>query len=148
MKLAAAAVILLAAGLYVGRLTKPANLDAGQIAALEKTLKVSLEAQLKQNLQKNFEKSFADFVTANDEQLSELASSIDDTQQWQRLVIAAVLEQMELNRQNENYQLQDAFVTFASQTQQKFSETELTLAKLIGKNNAPANPNNNKDNLQ
>ncbi len=146
--LAAAAVVLVAAGLFAGRLTKPSKLDTEQIAALEKTIKTSLQAQLQQDLQKNFEQTFADFVTANNEQLTSLASSIDDTQQWQQLVIAAVLEQMELNRQNENEELANALVTFASQTEEKLNKTDAILVKLIGNNNPQKNQENQKNNLQ
>jgi hypothetical protein len=148
LKIAVAAVIFLSVGLYAGRLTKPAKIDTEQLASLETTLKTSIEMQLNKNLQEKIEQNFTDFVNMNSEQLSELASTIDDTQQWQRLVIAAVLEQMELNRQNENEELRNALVNFASQTEDKITQTEAILVKLIEKNNTQKSPENQKDNLQ
>lgn len=82
LKLAAAALILLTAGVFAGRLTKPAKLDTGQLATLEKTLKSSIETQLSNDLQEKLEQNFTALVQVNNEQLSELTSSIDDTQQW------------------------------------------------------------------
>ncbi len=148
IKMAAAAVILLVAGVYAGRLTKPSKLDASQLAAVEKMLENSIETKLNQDLQKKIEQNFATFVSENNEQLSSLASSIDDAQQWQQLVIAAVLEQMEQNRQTENEELTNALIDFAAQTQQKLQQTDITLAKLIGKNDVQNNPEIKKNNLQ
>ncbi len=148
LKLAAAAVILVAAGMYAGRLTRPSKLDASQLAVVEKMLESSIETKLNQDLQKKIEQNFAAFVSENNEQLSSLASSIDDAQQWQQLVIAAVLEQMEQNRQTENEELTNALIDFAAQTQQKLQQTDVTLAKLIGKNDVQNNPEIKKNNLQ
>jgi len=148
LKLAAAAVILLAAGVFAGRLSRPAKIDTVQLAAIEKTLKGTLESQIQQSLEKKFEQELTDFAQQNNEQMSELASSIGDTQQWQQLVIAAVLEEMELNRQYENEELTNALYDFAEQTQQKLQQTNLLLAKLVGSNGVQKSLDNKKDNLQ
>ena len=148
LKMAAAAAIILTAGLYAGRLTKPAKLDTEQLAALEKTLKTTLQSQIQKDLQEKIAEDFQSLITINNTQLNELTDSIDESQKWERVLISLVLEQMELDRYNENKELRNALVTFAAQTEQKLTQTELTLAKITEKNNTQKSLNNQKDNLQ
>jgi hypothetical protein len=148
LKMAAAAVFILAAGFYVGRLTKPIKLDAEQLGSLQKTLKSTLELEIKQNLQEKLEQDFQSLVRTNNVQLNDLAAAIDTAQKWERLLIAAALKQMESNRLNENNELRNELVTFASLTERKLAETEKSLAKLTGNNSPDKSPVNQTDNLK
>lgn len=148
LKMTAAAVFILAAGFYAGRLTKPIKLDAEQLGSLQKTLKSTLELEIKQNLQEKLEQDFQSLIRTNNVQLNDLAAAIDTAQKWERLLIAAALKQMESNRLNENNELRNELVTFASLTERKLAETEKSLAKLTGNNSPDKSPVNQTDNLK
>jgi hypothetical protein len=148
LKLAAAAAIILAAGFYAGRLTRPVKLDPQQLGTLQMTLKSTLESQIQQNLQAKFEKDFQSLLITNNTQLNDLAAAIDSAQKWERLLIAAALKQMETNRLNENNELRNELVTYASFTERKLAETEKTIAKLMAGNSPEKNSVNQIDNIK
>ena len=144
LKLAAAAAIILAAGVYAGRLTKSVKIDESQLAAIEKTLK----SQIQQELQESLAQDFQSLMAINEAQFNELADSIDESQKWERTLISLVLEQMELNRQTESEELKNSLIDFASQTSEKLTKTEAILEKLTAKNEPLNKLDNQKDNLQ
>ncbi|MHC4460738.1 MAG: hypothetical protein ACYS6W_01765 [Planctomycetota bacterium] len=131
-KLAAAAVLLIAAGYTAGRLSAPPA-DMKQLRSdLETSLKLSLEeemnrrwqpvftascVQLKEELHQQLRRDLAEFadriLTASgsltEQRLMELINLIEDARKQDRRRVATALEQIEINR------LQD-LVTLAAQT--------------------------------
>ncbi len=72
-KIAAAAVILIAAGFFIGQLTRPMKLDAEQFQALEKSVKTFLVPLIRQGLKENMAQQLQ---VAVDQRYSELKNEL------------------------------------------------------------------------
>ncbi len=155
IKFAAAAVFLIIAGFAAGRLTttKPPNIEQIQ-AALEPAIRNRLLGEMKQYMQLGLANSYfrlkddlneqycqdlnhlaANIVTANgnltNQLLENLIKSIDEAQTQDRQLLAAAIEQVELNRRRDNAQLSNAFVSFAAQTENELTQTKRDMAELL-----------------
>ena len=139
IKLAAAAVLLIAAGYAVGRLTTP-TLDMEKLhAALENSLRASLTeemdqrwqtafttncVQLKDQLQQQVRRDLAEFAaqtlaasnTLTEQRLLKLAELIEAARERDRLQVAAAIEEIELNRLQDKSQIGNSLVALAAQT--------------------------------
>ncbi|MHC4483027.1 MAG: hypothetical protein ACYSW4_05720 [Planctomycetota bacterium] len=69
--------------------------------------------------------------TVTDRRLTELIEAIDAAQTQERRWIAAALEQMEFNRQKENSELRNDFVSFAVQTGDELARTKQDMAQFL-----------------
>lgn len=147
---AAAAVVFIAVGFLVGRVSTSQPVDIDQ---LRNELKVSLASeirkevseQLKGDLQAAFAAGFeqvgeglrneyrqdlnryaiqtlAASNAATNQLLTELIATIDTSRTRDLRTIAAVMEQMELNRMRDSSELRDSFATFASYTGNELNE--------------------------
>jgi hypothetical protein len=141
IKIAAAAVLLIAAGYATGRLSAPRAPDMEQIrATLEPTIRQNLLAETKQYLQLALANGYiriqdelrqqyredlnryavqtlAASNAVTNELLTELIESINTAQAQDLRRIAAALEQMELNRLYDKTQLVGGLETLAYQTE-------------------------------
>jgi len=155
IKIAAAAVLLIAAGYATGRLAAPQPLDMEQIrAALEPNIRQELLAETKQYLQLGLANGYiriqdelrqqyrqdlnrfamqtlAASNAVTNELLSELIESINATQTQDLRRIAAALEQMELNRLYDKSQLVSGLETLAYQTEDELQRTKQDVAQLL-----------------
>jgi len=154
-KIAAAAVLLIAAGYATGRLSAPRAPDMAQIrAALEPEIRKSLLDETKQYLQlglanayvriqdelsqqyrEDLRRAVLQSVTASNavtnELLIELIESFNEAQSQDRQRIAAALEQIESNRLRDRDELSNAFATFALETEDELMRTKQGLAHFI-----------------
>ena len=154
-KVAAAAVLLIIAGYAAGRLSAPRGPDAEQLqAALEPAIRQNLldemkqywqlaltssYVQLKDDLTQQYRRDLNRFAiqtlaasnAVTNELLTELIESINVAQTEDRQWVAAALEQIELNRRQDNAQLSNAFVTFAVQTEDELLRTRQNMAQLL-----------------
>jgi hypothetical protein len=154
-KIAAAAVLLIAAGYATGRLSAPRSPDMTQIRlALEPEIRKSLLNETKQYLQlglanayvriqdelsqqyrEDLRKAVLQSVTASNtvtnELLTELIESFNEAQNQDRQRFAAALEQMESNRLRDKNELSNALATFALETEDELMRTKQGLAHFI-----------------
>lgn len=138
-KLAAAAVLLIAAGFAIGRLTTP-SIDMEQLhAALENSLRASLTEEMDQRWQKAFtancikfkdelqqqvRRDLTEFAsqtlaasnTLTEQRLIQLIELIEAARERDRLQVAAALEEIELNRLQDKSQLGNSLVALAART--------------------------------
>jgi hypothetical protein len=154
-KIAAAAVLLIAAGYATGRWSAPRAPDVKQIqAALEPAIrrdlldetrqyvqaalasgyvqiKDELSRQYRQDLSRAATETLAASNSITNELLTRLIKSIDAAQSQDRQQVAAALEQVELNRQRDRHQLSSALASFAVQTEDEFARTRKDVAQAL-----------------
>lgn len=138
-KFAAAAVLLIAVGYAIGRLTTPQP-DMEQLqSAMETSLRASLLeemnnrwqtaftancVQLKDELQQQVRRDLTEFAaqtlaasnTLTEQRLIQLIELIEAARERDRLQVAAALEEIELNRLQDKSQLGSGLVALAAQT--------------------------------
>jgi hypothetical protein len=155
IKIAAAAVLLIAAGYATGRLAAPQPPDMEQIrAAIEPTIRQRLLDETKQYLQLTLANGYiriqdelrqqyrqdlnrfamqtlAASNAVTNELLTELIESINTTKTQDLRRIAAALEQMELNRLYDKTQLVSGLETLAYQTEDELQRTKQDMAHLL-----------------
>lgn len=154
-KIAAAAVLMVAAGYVAGRWSAPRAPDMEQIrAALEPAIrrdlldetrqyvqsglasgfvqvKNELSEQYRQDLSKAAVQTLAASNSITNERLVELIESVNRAQSQDRQWFASALEQVELNRLRDRSQLSSAFATFAVQTEDKLNRTKKDVAQVL-----------------
>jgi len=147
-KIAAAAVLLIAAGYVTGRLSAPRAPDMEQIRAalepsirrnlLEETkqymqvglanayvqIKDELSEQYRQELNRVALQSVAASNTITNELLTEIIESFNEVQYQDRQRIVTALEQIESRRLQDRNELSNAFATLALQTEEKLERTK------------------------
>jgi len=144
-KVAAAAVLLIVAGFAAGRLSTPRQPDIAQIqAALEPAIRNQLLDEMKQYLQlgltncyvrlkddltQQYRSDLSQYAAqtmaassaVTNQLLEELIASINAAQAQDRQWVAEAFKQFELNRLRENAKLNNAFISFAAQTEDELS---------------------------
>ena len=154
-KIAAAAVLLIAAGYATGRLSGPRPPDMEQIrAALEPAIRQNLLDETKQYLQLGLAngyvrikdelsrqyrqdlsrvalQSVAASNAMTNELLTELIESISEAQNQDRQWVVAALDQIESNRLHDRNQLSNAFATFALQTEDEQMRIKQDMAHFL-----------------
>lgn len=154
-KFAVAAVFLIITGFAAGRLTTTKPLDIKDIqASLEPAIRSRLLGEMKQYMQLGLANSYvrlkddlteqyrqdfyqlaANIVAANgnmtNQLLENLIESVDAAQAQQQQLFEAAIEQIELNRRRDNAQLSNAFVSFATQTENELNQTKQDMAELL-----------------
>ena len=154
-KIAAAAVLLIAAGYATGRLSAPRAPDMAQIrTALEPEIRKSLLDETKQYLQlglanayvriqdelsqqyrEDLRRAVLQSVAASNavtnELLTELIESFNEAQNQDRQLVAAALGLIESNRQQDRTELSNALVTLALQTEDEIMRTKQDVAQFL-----------------
>lgn len=154
-KVAAAAVLLIAAGYATGRLSAPRAPEMEQIrAALEPEIRQSLLAETKQYLQLGLANAYVriqDELTqqyrqdlrqvalqsvaasnaVTNELLAELIESFNEAQNQDRQLVAEALGQIESKRQQDRTDLTNALATLALQTEDEFMRTKQDMAQFL-----------------
>jgi len=154
-KIAAAAVLLIAAGYATARLTVPQPPDMEQIQAvlepkirqnlLDETkqylqlglangyirVKDELTQQFRQDMNRVALQSVAASNAVTNELLTVLIESFNEAQSQDRQRIAAALEQIESNRLRDITELGDAFATFAVLTEDELMRTKQDMAHVL-----------------
>ena len=154
-KIAAAAVLLIAAGYATGRLTGPQPLDMQQIqAALEPAIRQKLLEETKQYVQLGLANGYiriqdelsqqyrqelnrvalqavAASNAVTNELLTVLIESFNEAQSQDRQRIAAALNEIESNRLKDRSELSDAFTTFAMQTEDELIRNKQDMAQFM-----------------
>jgi hypothetical protein len=154
-KIAAAAVLLIAAGYAVGRLSAPRAPDIEQIrVALEPEIRQNLLDETKQYLQLGLANGYIrirdelsqqyrqdlrqvalQFVAASNavtnELLTELIESFNEAQNQDRQLVAAALGQIESERQQDRTELTNALATLALQTEDEIMRTKQDVAQFL-----------------
>jgi len=152
---AAAVVLLILAGYAAGRLSAPRLPDAEQLqAVLEPAIRQNLldemkrywqlgltsnYVRLKDELSQQYRHELDQFAiqtlaasnAVTNQLLAELVQSINAAQTQDLRRIAAALEQIELNRLQDNTQLSNAFATFAVRTEDELQRTKKNMAQLL-----------------
>jgi hypothetical protein len=147
-KIAAAAVLLIAAGYVTGRLSAPRAPDMEQIRAalepsirrnlLEETkqymqlglanayvrIKDELSEQYRQELNRVALQSVAASNAVTNELLTEIIESFNEAQNQDRQRIVTALEQIESRRLRDRSELSNAFATLAMQTEEELERTK------------------------
>jgi hypothetical protein len=154
-RVAAAAVVLIAAGYAVGRWSAPRPPDLEQIrAAIEPAIRQELLDETRQYVQLSLANGYlqvkdelseqcrqdlsrvaiqtlaASNATTND-LLAQFIEFINAAQIKDRQRVAAALEQIELNRLRDRNQLSSAFATFAVQTEDELMQTKKDVAHVL-----------------
>ena len=154
-KIAAAAVLLIAAGYATGRLSGPRPPDMEQIrAAIEPAIRQELLAETKQYLQLGLANGYVRIrdelsqqyrsdlnrvalqtvATSNavtNELLTELIESINEAQNQDRQWVVAALDRIESNRLQDRNQFSNALATFALQTEDELMRTKQDVAHVL-----------------
>jgi len=154
-KIAAAAVLLIAAGYATGRLSGPRPPDMEQIrAALEPKIRQNLldetrqyvqlglangyirirdelSQQYRQELSRVALQSVAASNAVTNEMLIELIESFNEAQSQDRQRIAAALEQIESNQLHDRNQFGNALATLALQTEDELIRTKQDMAHFL-----------------
>jgi DNA-binding ferritin-like protein (Dps family) len=154
-KIAAAAVLLIAAGYAAGRLSAPRPPDMDQIrAALEPAIrqnlldetkrymqlglanayiriKDELSEQYRQDLRQVAKQSVAASNAVTNGLLTELIELFNKAQNQDRQLVAAALGQIESKRQQDRTELTDALTTLALQTEDEFMRTQQNMAQFL-----------------
>jgi hypothetical protein len=160
-KIAAAAVLLIAAGYAAGRLSAPRAPDMEEIqAALEPKIrkrlldetkqymqlglanayiriKDELSQQYRQELNRVALQSVATSNAVTNELLTELIESFNEAQNQDRQRIVTALEQIESRRLQDRTELSNAFATLALQTEEELERTKQGVVQLLS-NTQPA----------
>jgi hypothetical protein len=163
-KLAAAAVILITAGYFAGRLSAPKPPDVEQLqAAIEPVirqnlleemgrywqlssavsyarLKDQLGEQYRQDLNQFATRTLAASTTVTNELLEQLIDAINTAQTHDRRWVAAALQQIETSRLQDKTQLSSGLVTLATYTEDELLRARYDIAKFLADtqpNNAP-----------
>jgi len=154
-KIAAAAVLLIAAGYATGRLSGPRPPDMEQIrAALEPKIrqnlldetkqyvqlglangyiriKDELSQQYRQDLNRVALQSVAASNAVTNELLTELVEAFNEAQNQDRQLVATAIEQMESNRLKDRAKFGNALATFALQTEDELMRTKQDMAHFL-----------------
>ena len=154
-KIAAAAVLLIAAGYAAGRLSTPRAPNMEQIrAALEPAIRQKLLDETKQYLQLGLAngyirvrdelsqqyrqdlsrvalQSVAASNAVTNELLTELIESINEAQHQDRQWVTAAFKQIESKRQQDRTELTNAFATLALQTEDELIRTKQDMAQFL-----------------
>jgi hypothetical protein len=154
-KIAAAAVLLIAAGYAAGRLSAPPAPDMEQIrAALEPSIrqklldetkqymqlglantyvriKDELSQQYRQELNRVALQSVAASNAVTNELLTQLVESFNEAQSQDRQRIATALGQIESRRQQDRTDLSNALTTLAVQTEDELMRTKQDMAQFL-----------------
>ncbi len=154
-KVAAAAVLLIMAGYATGRLSSPKPPDIEQLrVALEPAIRDQLVDEMKQYLQLGLTNSYIQLKddlsqqyrrdlnqftaytlaasgAATNQLLEQLIESINTAQVQDRQWVAEALEEIELNRLQDNAKLSNAFASFAVQTEDKLLRTNQNMAQIL-----------------
>ena len=155
VKIAAAAVLLIAAGYATGRLSAPQPPDMEQIrAALEPEIrqnlldetkrymqlgltnayiriKDELSEQYRQDLRQVALQSVAASNAVTNELLTDLIESFNEAKSHDRQLFAAALGQIESKRQQDRDELTNALTTLAVQTEDEFMRTQQDMAQFL-----------------
>jgi len=174
VKLAAAAVLLIAAGYLAGRLSAPEPPDANQLySALEPAirqhllsemkqywqlslantyvqLKDELDQQYRQDLNQFAAQTLAASTTITNHLLEDLITAINTAQMQDRRWVAAALQQIESNRLQDKNQLSSGLVTLAVYTDDQLLKTKYDIAQFLSNTVTPnvsqtPNPSNRKE---
>jgi hypothetical protein len=154
-KIAAAAVLLIAAGYAAGRLSAPQAPDMEQIrAALEPSIrqkllddtkqymqvgltnayvriKDELSKQYRQELNRVALQSVAASNAVTNELLTQLVESFNEAQSQERQRIATTLGQIESRRRQDRTDLSNALTTLAVQTEDELMRTKQDMAQFL-----------------
>ena len=154
-KIAAAAVLFIAAGYATGRLSGPRQPDMEQIrAALEPAIrqnlldetkqymqlglanayiriKDELSQQYRQDLNRVALQSVATSNAVTNELLTELIASFNEAQNQDRQRIVTALEQIETRRLQDRTKLSNAFATLAVQMEDELMQTKQDMAQFL-----------------
>jgi hypothetical protein len=154
-KIAAAAVLLIAAGYATGRWSAPRAPDMKQIQAalvpairrelLDETrqyvqsglasgyiqIRDELSRQYRHDLSRAAIQTLAASNSITNELLTQLIESINAAQSQDRQQVAAALEQVELNRLRDRNRLSNALASFAVQTEDQLVRTRKDLAQAL-----------------
>jgi hypothetical protein len=154
-KIAAAAVLLIAAGYATGRFSGPQPPDMEQIrAALEPEIRQNLLGEMKQYLQLGLAngyvrikdelsqqyrqdlgrvalQSVAASNAVTNELLTELIESINEAQNQDRQWVAVAFKQIESKRQQDRTELTNALATLALQTEDELIRTKQDMAHFL-----------------
>lgn len=154
-KIAAAAVLLIAAGYVTGRLSAPRAPDMEQIRiALEPSIrqklldetkqymqlglanayvriKDELSQQYRQELNRVALQSVAASNAVTNELLTELIDSFNEAQNQDRQRIVTALEQIESRRRQDRTELSNAFATLAVQMEDELIQTKQDMAQFL-----------------
>jgi len=154
-KIAAAAVLLIAAGYATGRLAGPQPPDMEQIrAALEPQIRQNLLDETRQYMQLGLANSYIrikdelsqqyrqelnrvalqSVATSNavtNELLLDLIAAFNEVQNQERQRIVAAFDQIESNRLQDRNQLSNALATFALQTEDELMRTKQDMAQVL-----------------
>ena len=154
-KIAAAAVLLIAAGYAAGRLSAPQAPDMEQIrAALEPSIrqklldetkqymqvglanayvriKDELSEQYRQELNRVALQSVAASNAVTNELLTQLVESFNEAQSQERQRIATTLGQIESRRRQDRTDLSNALTTLAVQTEDELMRTKQDMAQFL-----------------
>jgi len=173
-RLAAAAVLLIAAGYLTGRLSAPRPPDAQQLysalepaireellgemkqywqlstAATYARLKEDLDQQYRQDLNRFATQTFAASTAVTNQLLEELIESINLAQTQDRRWVAAALQQIESNRLQDKNQLSHGLATLAVYTDDQLLKTKNDIAQFVSNTITPnlsqtPNPSNRKE---
>lgn len=154
-KIAAAAILLIAAGYATGRFSAPRPPDMDQIrAALEPEIRKNLldetrqylqlglanayvriqdelSQQYREDLRRAVLQSVAASNTVTNELLAQLIESFNEAQNQDRQLVAAALGQIESKRQRDRAELADALTNLALQTEDEFMRTQQDMAQFL-----------------
>jgi len=154
-KLAAAAVILIAAGYLAGRLSAPSPPDVEQLrAAVEPVIRQNLleemgrywqastaasYARLKDHLSEQYRRDLNQFAaqtlaastTVTNHLLEDLIAAINSAQTQNRRWVTAALQQIESNRLNDKNQLSNGLATLAFYTEDELLQTKYDIAQFL-----------------
>ena len=152
LRIAAIVIVFIAIGFFAGKISEPKQYDIAQIqnelepAIREKLfnevtqyvqlgittgyvqLREELTEQYRQDLYQASHEILNASGTITNQLLEQLIQAIATTQVQERQLIAAALEQIELNRLEDKTQLGSALLTFASQTEQDLLQTQENVA--------------------
>lgn len=153
-KFAVAAVLLIIVGFAVGRIANPQPPNMEEIrASLEPAIREQLLGEMKQYMQLGLANSYvrlkdelteqyrrdlnqlaANVVNASgtvtNQLLQDLIETIDQAQAEERQWLAASLEQIELNRRQDDAKLSNALMNFAVQTENELNQTKQDVEQL------------------
>jgi len=146
-KLAAAAVLLIAVGYIVGRVSSPRVVDTRQfhhalreewnrdlqlaLANWDVRLRDELGRQFREELNDSAVQTLATSGAMTNELLTKLVESVSAAQTQQRREILAAFGQMEFNQLRDNSRLRNDFARFAVLTSDEFERTRKDVAEWI-----------------
>ena len=170
-KIAAAAILFISVGYAAARLTTPRPPDIEQIrAALEPTIRENLlketkqylqlglancYVQLKDDLHQQYRQDLSQVAvqtlalsnSATNQLLEQLIEAINTAQTQDRQWVTTAIEEVELNRRRDNALFSNAFMNFATQTEDELQRTKQGLNKLMYYNESDSLIPNDFENL-